>query len=61
MYIVVLPTGKSYSQLVFMSTTAGSLWNLQAIQSMCQMEQDKVGRAGGNLHTVIFLTDFTSS
>ncbi|NWH74096.1 DISP2 protein, partial [Piaya cayana] len=32
----------SYSQLVFMSTTAGSLWNLQAIQSMCQMEQDKI-------------------
>ncbi|NXN08143.1 DISP2 protein, partial [Indicator maculatus] len=36
------PPEKSYSQLVFMSTTAGSLWNLQAIQSMCQMEQDKV-------------------
>ncbi|XP_053129391.1 protein dispatched homolog 2 [Hemicordylus capensis] len=36
------PPGKSYSQLVFMSTTAGSLWNLQAIQSMCQMEQDKI-------------------
>nr|XP_060616286.1 protein dispatched homolog 2 [Anolis sagrei ordinatus] len=34
--------GKNYSQLVFMSTTAGSLWNLQAIQSMCQMEQDKI-------------------
>uniref|UniRef100_A0A8C5X2A3 Dispatched RND transporter family member 2 n=1 Tax=Malurus cyaneus samueli TaxID=2593467 RepID=A0A8C5X2A3_9PASS len=33
---------RSYSQLVFMSTTAGSLWNLQAIQSMCQMEQDKI-------------------
>uniref|UniRef100_A0A8C0GJJ2 Dispatched RND transporter family member 2 n=1 Tax=Chelonoidis abingdonii TaxID=106734 RepID=A0A8C0GJJ2_CHEAB len=31
-----------YSQLVFMSTTAGSLWNLQAIQSMCQIEQDKI-------------------
>uniref|UniRef100_A0A8D0HID6 Dispatched RND transporter family member 2 n=1 Tax=Sphenodon punctatus TaxID=8508 RepID=A0A8D0HID6_SPHPU len=36
------PPGKNYSQLVFMSTTAGSLWNLQAIQSMCQMEQDKI-------------------
>ncbi|KAJ6667307.1 hypothetical protein lerEdw1_017285 [Lerista edwardsae] len=36
------PPGKSYSQLVFMSTTAGSLWNLPAIQSMCQMEQDKI-------------------
>uniref|UniRef100_A0A8C9NBW5 Dispatched RND transporter family member 2 n=1 Tax=Serinus canaria TaxID=9135 RepID=A0A8C9NBW5_SERCA len=36
------PPEKSYSQLVFMSTTAGSLWNLQAIQSMCQMEQDKI-------------------
>nr|XP_034953215.1 protein dispatched homolog 2 [Zootoca vivipara] len=36
------PPGKSYSQLVFMSTTAGSLWNLKAIQSMCQMEQDKI-------------------
>uniref|UniRef100_A0ABM5FAF3 Protein dispatched homolog 2 n=1 Tax=Pogona vitticeps TaxID=103695 RepID=A0ABM5FAF3_9SAUR len=36
------PPGKNYSQLVFMSTTAGSLWNLQAIQSMCQMEQEKI-------------------
>ncbi|KAG8126190.1 hypothetical protein E2320_021339 [Naja naja] len=36
------PPGKNYSQLVFMSTTAGSLWNLQAIQSMCQMEQNKI-------------------
>ncbi|NWX90598.1 DISP2 protein, partial [Nothoprocta pentlandii] len=36
------PPEKSYSQLVFMSTTAGSLWNLQAIQSMCQIEQDKI-------------------
>uniref|UniRef100_A0A8C8VR13 Dispatched RND transporter family member 2 n=1 Tax=Pelusios castaneus TaxID=367368 RepID=A0A8C8VR13_9SAUR len=36
------PPGKSYSQLVFMSITAGSLWNLQAIQSMCQIEQDKI-------------------
>lgn len=44
----VLTLGKSYSQLVFMSTTAGSLWNLPAIQSMCQMEQDKVRSAGGN-------------
>uniref|UniRef100_A0A8C6JHZ7 Uncharacterized protein n=1 Tax=Melopsittacus undulatus TaxID=13146 RepID=A0A8C6JHZ7_MELUD len=36
------PPEKSYSQLVFMSTTSGSLWNLQAIQSMCQIEQDKI-------------------
>uniref|UniRef100_A0A670XMC8 Dispatched RND transporter family member 2 n=1 Tax=Pseudonaja textilis TaxID=8673 RepID=A0A670XMC8_PSETE len=36
------PPGKNYSQLVFMSTTAESLWNLQAIQSMCQMEQNKI-------------------
>uniref|UniRef100_A0A8C2TSK8 Dispatched RND transporter family member 2 n=1 Tax=Coturnix japonica TaxID=93934 RepID=A0A8C2TSK8_COTJA len=36
------PPEKGYSQLVFMSTTAGSLWNLQAIQSMCQIEQDKI-------------------
>ncbi|KAM9069249.1 LOW QUALITY PROTEIN: protein dispatched homolog 2 [Sarcophilus harrisii] len=36
------PPEKSYSQLVFMSTTAGSLWNLQAIQSMCRIEQDKI-------------------
>uniref|UniRef100_G1MWP4 SSD domain-containing protein n=1 Tax=Meleagris gallopavo TaxID=9103 RepID=G1MWP4_MELGA len=36
------PPEKDYSQLVFMSTTAGSLWNLQAIQSMCQIEQDKI-------------------
>uniref|UniRef100_A0A8D2Q3S1 Dispatched RND transporter family member 2 n=1 Tax=Varanus komodoensis TaxID=61221 RepID=A0A8D2Q3S1_VARKO len=35
-------SGENYSQLVFMSATAGSLWNLQAIQSMCQMEQDKI-------------------
>ncbi|XP_053567786.1 protein dispatched homolog 2 [Bombina bombina] len=33
---------KSYSQLVFMSKTAGSLWNLQAIQSMCRMEIEKI-------------------
>lgn len=42
---------KSYSQLVFMSTTAGSLWNLQAIQSMCQMEQDKVSDGRKNTCT----------
>ncbi|XP_078515925.1 protein dispatched homolog 2 [Lissotriton helveticus] len=36
------PPGKSYSQLVFMSKTSGSLWNLQAIQSMCRIEQDKI-------------------
>ncbi|XP_063296533.1 protein dispatched homolog 2 [Pelobates fuscus] len=36
------PPGKSYSQLVFMSKTAGSLWNLHAIQSMCQMENEKI-------------------
>ncbi|KAJ8776849.1 hypothetical protein J1605_015026 [Eschrichtius robustus] len=33
---------KSYAQLVFMSTSAGSLWNLHAIHSMCRMEQDQV-------------------
>lgn len=42
---------KSYSQLVFMSTTAGSLWNLQAIQSMCQIEQDKVSNVRRNIDT----------
>ncbi|XP_002940542.3 protein dispatched homolog 2 isoform X1 [Xenopus tropicalis] len=36
------PPEKSYSQLVFMSKTAGSLWNLQAIQSMCRMENEKI-------------------
>ncbi|XP_069493634.1 protein dispatched homolog 2 isoform X2 [Ambystoma mexicanum] len=35
------PPGKSYAQLVFMSKT-GSLWNLQAIQSMCRIEQEKI-------------------
>uniref|UniRef100_A0A8C0U145 Uncharacterized protein n=1 Tax=Cyanistes caeruleus TaxID=156563 RepID=A0A8C0U145_CYACU len=45
------PPEKSYSQLVFMSTTAGSLWNLQAIQSMCQMEQDKVSDGRKNTCT----------
>ena len=45
---------KSYAQLVFMSTSAGSLWNLHAIHSMCRMEQDQVSwlgrcqRLGGN-------------
>lgn len=34
-----------------MSTTAGSLWNLQAIQSMCQMEQDKVSDGRKNTCT----------
>ncbi|KAM8921578.1 protein dispatched homolog 2 [Pelodytes ibericus] len=33
---------KSYSQLVFMSKTAGSLWNLHAIQSMCSIEKEKI-------------------
>ena len=32
---------KSYAQLVFMSTSAGSLWNLHAIHSMCRMEHDQ--------------------
>ncbi|XP_075700396.1 protein dispatched homolog 2 [Rhinoderma darwinii] len=36
------PPSKSYSQLVFMSKTAGSLWNLQAIQSMCRIEKEKI-------------------
>lgn len=37
---------KSYAQLVFMSTSAGSLWNLHAIHSMCRMEQDQVSSLG---------------
>lgn len=37
---------KSYAQLVFMSTSAGSLWNLHAIHSMCRMERDQVSRLG---------------
>lgn len=37
---------KSYAQLVFMSTSAGSLWNLHAIHSMCRMEQDQVSWLG---------------
>lgn len=32
---------KSYAQLVFMSTSAGSLWNC-TIHSMCRMEHDQV-------------------
>ncbi|XP_053331479.1 protein dispatched homolog 2 [Spea bombifrons] len=36
------PPASSYSQLVFMSRTAGSLWNLQAIQSMCRIENEKI-------------------
>uniref|UniRef100_G1PA09 Protein dispatched homolog 2 n=1 Tax=Myotis lucifugus TaxID=59463 RepID=G1PA09_MYOLU len=36
------PPEKSYAQLVFMSTSAGSLWNLHAIHSMCHMEQDQI-------------------
>ncbi|KAK1338923.1 hypothetical protein QTO34_019591 [Cnephaeus nilssonii] len=36
------PPEKRYAQLVFMSTSAGSLWNLHAIHSMCHMEQDQV-------------------
>lgn len=35
---------KSYAQLVFMSTSAGSLWNLHAIHSICRMEHDQVSR-----------------
>lgn len=38
---------KSYAQLVFMSTSAGSLWNLHAIHSMCRMEHDQVSRLRG--------------
>lgn len=48
---------KSYSQLVFMSTTAGSLWNLQAIQSMCQIEQDKVSNVRENMYTRQLFSD----
>ncbi|XP_006073103.2 protein dispatched homolog 2 [Bubalus kerabau] len=36
------PPEKSYAQLVFMSTSAGSLWNLHAIHSMCRMEHDQI-------------------
>ncbi|KAM7156288.1 protein dispatched homolog 2 [Molossus nigricans] len=36
------PPEKSYAQLVFMSTSAGSLWNIHAIHSMCRMEQDQI-------------------
>ncbi|KAM9646106.1 protein dispatched homolog 2 [Trichechus inunguis] len=36
------PPEKSYAQLVFMSTSEGSLWNLHAIHSMCRMEQDQI-------------------
>ncbi|XP_068109499.1 protein dispatched homolog 2 [Hyperolius riggenbachi] len=36
------PPARSYSKLVFMSKTAGSLWNLQAIQSMCRIEKEKI-------------------
>ncbi|XP_021574164.1 protein dispatched homolog 2 [Carlito syrichta] len=36
------PPEKSYAQLVFMSTSAGSLWNLHAIHSMCRMERDQI-------------------
>ncbi|XP_043930109.1 protein dispatched homolog 2 [Protopterus annectens] len=32
----------SYSQLVFMTETRRSLWNLTAIQSMCRMESEKI-------------------
>lgn len=48
---------KDYSQLVFMSTTAGSLWNLQAIQSMCQIEQDKVSNVTKNIYTYYLFSD----
>lgn len=37
---------KSYAKLVFVSTSGGSLWNLQAIQSMCRIEQEQVSRLG---------------
>nr|XP_036302028.1 protein dispatched homolog 2 [Pipistrellus kuhlii]KAF6391772.1 dispatched RND transporter family member 2 [Pipistrellus kuhlii] len=36
------PPEKHYAQLVFMSTSAGSLWNLHAIHSMCHMEQEQI-------------------
>ncbi|XP_054986877.1 protein dispatched homolog 2 [Sorex araneus] len=36
------PPEKSYAQLVFMSTSAGSLWNLHAMHSMCRMEQEQI-------------------
>ncbi|XP_049641108.1 protein dispatched homolog 2 [Suncus etruscus] len=36
------PPEKNYAQLVFMSTSAGSLWNLHAIHSMCRMEENQI-------------------
>ncbi|XP_052039202.1 protein dispatched homolog 2 [Apodemus sylvaticus] len=33
---------KSYAKLVFVSTSGGSLWNLQAIHSMCRIEQEQI-------------------
>ncbi|XP_075387018.1 protein dispatched homolog 2 [Tenrec ecaudatus] len=41
------PPEKSYAQLVFMSTSEGSLWNLHAIHSMCRMEQDQIRSHAG--------------
>ncbi|XP_008840547.1 protein dispatched homolog 2 isoform X2 [Nannospalax galili] len=36
------PPEKSHAKLVFVSTSGGSLWNLQAIQSMCRIEQEQI-------------------
>ncbi|XP_027631641.1 protein dispatched homolog 2, partial [Tupaia chinensis] len=36
------PPEKSYAQLVFMSNSAGSLWDLHAIHAMCRMEQNQI-------------------
>ncbi|KFO32931.1 Protein dispatched like protein 2 [Fukomys damarensis] len=33
---------KSYAKLVFVSTSGGSLWNLNAIHSMCRIEQEQI-------------------
>lgn len=37
---------KSHAKLVFVSTSGGSLWNLQAIHSMCRIEQEQVSWLG---------------
>lgn len=36
------PPEKKLAKLVFVSTSGGSLWNLQAIHSMCRIEQEQI-------------------
>ncbi|EDL79875.1 dispatched homolog 2 (Drosophila) (predicted), isoform CRA_a [Rattus norvegicus] len=40
------PPEKKLAKLVFVSTSGGSLWNLQAIHSMCRIEQEQVSWLG---------------